>query len=151
MSKFHFTNNTDLFFGKGVVKEAGKLCKYYIEEGKDTVLLLTYASGRFPDIVQALEKDLQANGLKMIVCRSIVANPLLSKATEAIAIAKENNVGLVLSLGGGSATDSAKAVAVGYYYDGDIWDIYEGKAPIGKVLPVGAIPTIAGAGSEVSV
>jgi alcohol dehydrogenase YqhD (iron-dependent ADH family) len=60
---------------------------------------------------------------------------------------REEGVNFVLAIGGGSAIDSAKAIAAGVEYEGDFWDFYEGK-PITKALKIGTILTIAAAGSE---
>jgi len=59
-------------------------------------------------------------------------------------------VDLILAVGGGSAIDSAKAIAIGVYYDGDIWEVYEQGKAIEKALPVATILTIPAAGSETS-
>ncbi len=66
---------------------------------------------------------------------------------EGIELCRKENVDFILAVGGGSTIDSAKAIAAGTIYDGDFWDFYSGKY-IEKVLPVGAILTIAAAGSE---
>jgi Iron-containing alcohol dehydrogenase. len=69
---------------------------------------------------------------------------------EGIKICRENNIDFILAVGGGSVIDTAKAIAVGVLYDGDVWDIFLGKAEIKRALPVGVILTLAATGSEAS-
>ncbi|HWR24259.1 MAG TPA: iron-containing alcohol dehydrogenase, partial [Feifaniaceae bacterium] len=80
----------------------------------------------------------------------VVPNPRLSLVHTGIALCKKENVDLILAVGGGSAIDSAKAIAMGVYYEGDVWDIYEQGIEITKALPVATILTIPAAGSESS-
>ena len=77
-------------------------------------------------------------------------NPLLSHTHEAIALAKQESIDFILAVGGGSVIDEAKAVGMGYYYDGDVWDFYLRRAVPERVVPLGCILTIAAAGSETS-
>ena len=74
-------------------------------------------------------------------------NPRLSLVRRGIAMCQEHQIQLVLAVGGGSAIDSAKAIAAGTVYDGDFWDFYCGKY-IENSLPVGTVLTISAAGSE---
>ena len=67
-----------------------------------------------------------------------------------IEICRKNDIDFILAVGGGSAIDSAKAIAVGVHYDGDVWDFYSGKAVPEKALPVGVVLTLPAAGSEAS-
>ncbi|HRR38983.1 MAG TPA: iron-containing alcohol dehydrogenase, partial [Rectinema sp.] len=74
----------------------------------------------------------------------------LSLVYKGIELCKSNHIDLVLAVGGGSAIDSAKAIAAGALYEGDVWDFYTGKAVPEKALPVGTVLTIPAAGSESS-
>ncbi|GAE35501.1 NADH-dependent butanol dehydrogenase A [Halalkalibacter akibai JCM 9157] len=65
-------------------------------------------------------------------------------------LCKENNIDLILAVGGGSVIDSAKAIAIGAFYEGDVWDFFTGKASIENCLPLGVVLTIPAAGSESS-
>jgi alcohol dehydrogenase YqhD (iron-dependent ADH family) len=77
-------------------------------------------------------------------------NPRLSLVYEGIKLVKENNLGLILAVGGGSVIDSAKAIAMGAVIDGDVWDFYLGKGEPKAALPIGTVLTIPAAGSEAS-
>ena len=80
----------------------------------------------------------------------MVPNPRLSLVHEGIALCKKEGVDLILAVGGGSVIDSAKAIAMGVYYDGDVWEIYEEGKKILSTLPVATILTLPAAGSESS-
>ena len=69
---------------------------------------------------------------------------------EGIRLCHEHDIQLVLAVGGGSAIDTAKAVANGACYDGDVWDLFDGKGRNTEVLPLGTVVTIPAAGSEMS-
>lgn len=87
-------------------------------------------------------------GIAFCEIGGIQPNPIDTKVREAIVLAKEFRPDFLLAVGGGSVIDTAKAVAVGYHYEGDFWDFYIGKAKATKALPVGVVLTIPAAGSE---
>ena len=80
----------------------------------------------------------------------VVPNPQLSKVQEGIDLAKREGVDYILAVGGGSVIDSSKGIAYGVYNEGNVWDYYARKKKVKGALPVGAIVTIAAAGSEMS-
>ena len=69
---------------------------------------------------------------------------------EGIALCRKENVDFILAVGGGSVIDSAKCIASGVHYDGDVWDFFEGKECTNEILPLGVVLTIPAAGSESS-
>ena len=77
-------------------------------------------------------------------------NPRLSLVYKGIDICKENGIDFILAIGGGSVIDSAKAIALGTAYDGDVWDFFTGKNTPVKSMNVGVVLTIPGSGSEMS-
>jgi alcohol dehydrogenase YqhD (iron-dependent ADH family) len=74
-------------------------------------------------------------------------NPRSGLVYEGIELCRKEKIDFILAVGGGSAIDSAKAIAAGTLYEGDFWDFYSGKR-IEEALPVGTVLTIAAAGSE---
>lgn len=148
MANFMFENGTRLFFGKGMEEETGKLCKEYAVT--DTVMTVSYADGPLRPLAERIKGYLEAEGMKVVEYNDVVPNPLLDKTREAIQMARENHVGMTLGIGGGSCIDVAKAVALGTKLSVDIWDVYSGKAEPEDILPVGAVMTLAGTGSETS-
>jgi alcohol dehydrogenase YqhD (iron-dependent ADH family) len=89
-----------------------------------------------------------------VECGGIVPNPRISSARKGIALCREHGLDVVLAVGGGSVIDISKAIAAGYYYDGDPWDlVLTGHRkippfPVERALPIVAVLTIAAAGSE---
>lgn len=148
MVNFTYKNPTKIEFGRDKEKEIGG----YIAEENIKKVLLTYGSDRIKrdglfDIVVA---SLEANGIAFVELGGIVSNPVLSTVYKAVDLAKEHHVEAILSVGGGSVLDSAKAIAAGSLYEGDVWDFFIGKSVIEKALPVFDIITLAATGSEMN-
>lgn len=93
---------------------------------------------------------LQQEGLEYVELGGVVPNPRLSKIREGIQLCRDQGVDSILAVGGGSVIDSAKGIAMGVVYGGDVWDFYCGKAVPQEILPLGVISTFAGTGSEFS-
>jgi alcohol dehydrogenase YqhD (iron-dependent ADH family) len=146
MENFVFTNTTKIIFGKDTEKQVGAEVKGYKK------VLLHYGegsikkSGLYDRVVQSLQEAVVA----WIELGGVKPNPVLSLVHQGIQLCRENGVDLILAVGGGSAIDSAKAIAAGVPYDGEVWDFFENKAKLKAALPVGVILTIAAAGSESS-
>jgi hypothetical protein len=88
--------------------------------------------------------------VEFIELGGVQPNPRLSLVKQGIELCRKHNIDFILAVGGGSVIDSAKAIAVGVPYEGDVWDFYSGKAVPEKALPVGVVLTIPAAGSEAS-
>ena len=147
MQNFDFYAPARILFGKGEENRIGDLLKPHA-----TKVLLHYGGGSIKksglyDVVTA---SLKKSGLSFVELGGVKPNPRLSLVHEGIALCKRENVDLILAIGGGSAIDSSKAIAMGVYYDGDIWEVYEQGKEIKKALPVATILTIPAAGSESS-
>ena len=118
------------------------------------VVLLNYGSGSVKrnGIYDQVVAILKEAGKTIVENPGVMSNPTLEKLREGIKIARENNVDLILALGGGSVCDYSKAVAASVFYDGDYWDKFwlkqEQPDADQKLLPVGCILTMAGTGSE---
>ena len=95
---------------------------------------------------------LKENNVTLIVFDKILPNPIKSHVMEAATVCRENQCDFVVGLGGGSSIDSAKSIAVMACNEGDYWDYINGGTgkgrPVTKALPVIAIPTTAGTGTE---
>ena len=101
-------------------------------------------------LLQAVCDQLTANGIAHAELGGVLPNPRLSLVREGIELAKREGIDLVLAIGGGSVIDSAKAIGYGVYNGGDVWDFYDFKRQAEGCLPIGAVLTIAAAGSEMS-
>lgn len=148
MDNFTFFNPTQIEFGTGKEQRIGQ---HLAEHGIKKVLLC-YGSDRIKrdGLFAIVSKSLAAHGIESIECGGIVSNPVISKVREAIAQARTHQVEAVLAVGGGSVLDSSKAIAAGTRYDGDVWDLFIGKAAIQTALPVFDILTLAATGSEMN-
>jgi len=148
MEKFVFSNPTCLIFGKDTIKRIGKEIK---KRGVKNVLVL-YGSGSIlkNGVYDATIKSLKDNEVGFIQLGGIKPNPVLSKVYEGIKTAMKEKTDGILAIGGGSVIDTAKAVAAGIGYDGDVWDLFEGKAPVKTSVPIFTILTISATGSEMN-
>jgi len=147
MLNFNFQNTTEIVFGKGVETQVGKKVSEY---GKKVLLHYGGTSLKKFGLYDKVIKSLTDEGIEIFELGGVLPNPRLSLVKEGIKICKDNNIDIILAVGGGSAIDSAKAIGAGVEYDGDIWDFFEGKVTVSKTLPLGVVLTIPAAGSEAS-
>ncbi|QGU94363.1 iron-containing alcohol dehydrogenase [Clostridium bovifaecis] len=147
MENFIFKSGTRIVFGKDAENTVGDHISKFSRK-----VLIHYGGeylkefGILDRVIQSLEK----NDIEYTVLEGVVPNPRLSLVYEGIKICKEEDIDFVLAIGGGSAIDSSKAIALGAKYDGDVWDFYSGKAVPKMALKVGTVLTIPGSGSEMS-
>lgn len=148
MDNFTFYNPTKVDFGLGKEQLIGQ----HLAEAGIKKVLLCYGSERIKQdgLFATVSKSLEAQGIDLVECGGIVSNPVISKVRQAIILARANNVDAILSVGGGSVLDSAKAIAAGVPHQGDVWELFIGQAPIDAALPVFDILTLAATGSEMN-
>lgn len=148
MNNFSYYNPTRVEFGAGKEQRIGD---YLAEHGVRKVLLC-YGSDRIKrdGLYAVVSGSLAARGIALVECGGIVSNPVLAKVREGIVLARQHAVDAVLAVGGGSVLDSAKAIAAGSRYQGDVWDLFLRKAPIDAALPVFDVMTLAATGSEMN-
>lgn len=148
MENFTFFNPTRIEFGSGKEQLIGQ---HLAEQGVKKVLLC-YGSERIKreGLFEVVSQSLAEKGVEWVEFGGIVSNPVISKVREGIALARAQQVDAVLSVGGGSVLDSSKAIAAGVCHDGDVWNLFTGKARIESALPVFAILTLAATGSEMN-
>ena len=144
MQNFEYQTPTKIIFGQGVIEKLpGVLAQY----GKK--VLLTYGGGSIKKIglyqkVLELLKDFEITELP-----GIQPNPKYNPSVlEGTRLCKENEIEVILSVGGGSVLDCSKAIAGCACFDGEPWDLITGKAPTLKALPIVDILTLAATGSE---
>lgn len=147
MNNFEYHIKTNIVFGRDAEKQVGKLTKAETDK-----VLLHYGGGSIKrsGLYDIVVNSLKDAGVEVVELGGVVPNPRVSLVREGIRICREQKVEFILAVGGGSVIDSAKAIASGYYHDGDVWDIFTGKGTIEKTLPLATILTIPAAGSEVS-
>jgi len=147
MINFTFRNPTKIIFGKDTEYLVGKETKAYSSR-----ILLHYGGGSIKrnGLYDRVRKSLDEAGIEVHELSGVLPNPRLTLVQEGIRICREKGINFILAVGGGSVIDSAKAIAVGVPYKGNVWDFYSGKAVPGEALPVGVVLTIPAAGSESS-
>ena len=103
-------------------------------------------NGVYDEIKQILENE----GKNVVEFSGIMSNPTYAKVMEGAALAKENNIDVILGVGGGSVMDCCKAVSLAAAYDGDIWEDFWEKNGIVYFdpIPLGVVVTVTGTGSE---
>ena len=147
MLNFEFDNKTKIVFGKGTENEVGKYTKMY---GKKVLLHYGRNSIKKYGLYDKVIESLKANNIDYVELGGVQANPRLQLVKEGVELTKKEKVDFILAVGGGSVIDSAKAIALGHYYDGDVWDFFMKGIRPEQVLPVGVVLTIPAAGSESS-
>ncbi|MFW5992465.1 MAG: iron-containing alcohol dehydrogenase, partial [Halanaerobiaceae bacterium] len=147
MENFVFQNKTKIIFGKGTEEQVGNETKEYSKN-----ILLHYGGGSIKKygLYQKVMESLNDAGINVTELGGVQPNPRLSLVKEGIEICREKDIDFILAVGGGSVIDSAKAIAVGIPYEGDVWDFYMGKEEVKETLPVAVILTLPAAGSEAS-
>lgn len=147
MLNFDYSIPTEIFFGKGKIDVLADQVKKYGDR-----VLIVYGGGSIKKIglYDSIINIFNDNDITYFELGGVEPNPRISKVREGIKLCIENDIELVLGVGGGSSMDTAKAIAVGRYYDGDPWDLLVDRSKAGKVMPTACIPTMAATGSEMN-
>ncbi len=148
MTSFTFYSPTKVIFGREAEKQVGEEIRSW--GGSRVLVHFGGGSVRRSGLLDRVTASLEAAGLTCFLLGGVVPNPHLSLAREGIKLCRREKIDFLLAVGGGSAIDSAKCIALGVPYEGDVWDFYARKAEPAAALPVAAIPTLAAAGSETS-
>lgn len=148
MRDFIYYAPTQIVFGADSEKKTGILVKQY----GGTKVLVHYGgqSAERSGLLDIVCRSLEAENIPYVKMGGVVPNPRLSKVHECIDLCRKEKVDFILAVGGGSVIDSAKAIAWGVPYEGDVWDFYMRKAEAKTCLPIAAVLTIPAAGSEMS-
>jgi len=149
IGNFVYSNPTKLYFGDDVMKNLSEELKNYGPR-----VLLTYGGGSikrngvYDDVMAALK----AADKTVIELPGVMTNPTSEKLLEGAKLARENDVDLILAVGGGSTIDYSKGVSVSAWCDEDPWEKYylRQEEPTCKIIPVGSVLTMVGTGSEMN-
>lgn len=149
LGNFSYSNPTKLYFGDDAISFMGEELKNY---GKK--VMLTYGGGSIKKngIYDEVIKALKDAGKEVFEDPGVMSNPTVQKLYEGCRIAKENDVDLILAVGGGSTIDYAKAVSVSAWCEEDPWDKYYLRMEDvdNRIIPVGSVLTMVGTGSEMN-
>ena len=143
MENFQYSMPTQVFFGKDEIKNLPAIISQFGNK-----VLLTYGGGSIKrigiyDKIKEFLSDCQ-----IFEVSGIKPNPKIDSVREGAAICKKEGINVILAVGGGSVIDCSKGISVAANYDGDAWDLINGKVLMTKALPLVAIPTVAATGSE---
>ena len=148
LNNFYYHLYTQFYFGTEAENNVGEAMK---KDGAKKVLII-YGSDRIKKdgLFKKITDQLDKQEITYFELGGVQANPRLSLIRKGIEIAKKENIDYLLAIGGGSAIDTAKAIGVGNYVDGDVWQVVFDKSLSKKVLPVAVVLTYPAAGSESS-
>ncbi len=149
LGNFSYHNPTKLYFGENSLDYLNEELPKY---GKTVQLIYGGGSIKKNGIYDAIVKILKDNGKTVVEDGGVMPNPTVEKLHEGVKIARENNVDLLLAVGGGSCCDYAKAVSVSVNCNEEPWEKYYIKfeEPTCEIVPVACVLTMAGTGSEMN-
>ena len=148
MIDFDFVSPTKIYFGSNKEELIGQICA---EHGyKRVYAVIGQGSVKRSGLLDRVLTLLDENDIKYQILEGVRPNPTIDICRKGIEEARSFAPNLILAIGGGSVIDTAKNIAVGYFYIGDSFDFNLHKVKPKKALPIGVILTIAASGSELS-
>ena len=149
LGNFIYSNPTKLYFGKDSLDYLKTELENY---GKNIMLVYGGGSIKKNGIYDKVVEILKNSEKTIIEDCGVMPNPTVEKLYEGCEIARENDIDLILAVGGGSCCDYAKAVSISAYCNDDPWEKYyiRFEEPDNKIIPVGCILTMVGTGSEMN-
>ncbi|MCX5973724.1 MAG: iron-containing alcohol dehydrogenase [Coprothermobacterota bacterium] len=147
MENFILENPTRLVFGRNTIETVGS--EIGAKGCRNLLLVAGGGSIRSNGVYERATASLASAGIQWGELWGVQPNPTLDKALEGVAEARKRKVDGVLAIGGGSAIDTAKAIAAGVFLE-DLWQAYEETVKIECALPVFVILTLSATGSEMN-
>lgn len=147
LSQYSFALPTRIEFGEGVIGKAGSEAKAL---GATKVMLVADKGVIAAGLTRAVEESLKSEGIPYVVFDHIVPNPRDIHCHEGYDLAKAEGVDVLVSVGGGSSMDTAKAIGTLLTHGGKVQDWCGFQLLEREITPLIAIPTTAGTGSEVT-
>ena len=149
LGNFMYCNPTRIYFGEDALDNLGTELEKYGNK-----IMLTYGSGSIKKsgLYDQVTEILKSCGKEILELPGVMPNPTTEKLYEGCRIARENDVDLILAVGGGSVCDYAKAVSVSAWCEEDPWDKYYLRMEDvdNRIIPVGCVLTMVGTGSEMN-
>lgn len=149
MNNFIYENKTKVYLGKEVVKQnLSSVLKQYGNK-----VMLAYGGGSIKNngVYEEVISILKENNKEVIEFSGIMPNPTYAKVLEGAKVAKENQVDLILAVGGGSVIDACKIISAQAYMEDDVWENETANKVLpNKFIPLVAIVTVFGTGSEMN-
>lgn len=145
MKNFQFQCITKIIFGRDTQNQVGAETAAFSKN-----VLLHYGGGSIKKsgLYDTILTSLKEQGVTVTELSGVQPNPRISLVREGVRLCREKGIDFILAVGGGSVVDSAKAIALGVKYDGDVWELFEETGTVGEVLPIGVVLTIPASGTE---
>jgi alcohol dehydrogenase class IV len=148
MTNFNYYQPTEIIFGNGRIEELGTIVSRF---GKRCLLVTTPPVPEMKAMYDRVKTILINSNLEVEHFDQVQQNPTTDVVTAGANLAKKFKAEVVIGLGGGSSMDTAKAIAVEATHEGTAWDyLFYKKQPTEKTLPIIAISTTSGTGSQVT-
>lgn len=145
MNAFVYDIPTKVYFGENQLGHLGEELKKY----GDRVLVCTGGgSVKESGLLDKVLEEIKKAGLSFVELSGIEPNPKVRSVNRGAQICRDENVDVILAVGGGSVIDCAKFIAAAAFYDGDAWDIMTKKYEPEKALPILDISTLSATGSD---
>ena len=142
---FDYHIPTKIIFGRGRLKE---LATEELPGSKALIVITNGQSMKRLGYLNQVTQYLKESGVDSVLFDKVLPNPILAHVSEAAELARRESCDMVVGLGGGSAIDSAKAIALAAANPGSYWEYVKGREVENDALPIVAIPTTAGTGTE---
>jgi NADP-dependent alcohol dehydrogenase len=144
MENFAFYNPVKILFGKG------QIANIAAEIPSDAKILMTYGGGSIKTNGVYEQVKSALSGRNLIEFGGIEPNPHFETLMKAVELVRNENIGFLLAVGGGSVLDGTKFIAAAVTFDGDPWDILAKNAPVTNAIPLGSVLTLPATGSEMN-
>lgn len=145
MLNFEFQASTKMLFGKGQIKHLPNELNEYGEN-----VLLVYGGGSIKrnGIYETIYK--LCSNMNIVELSGVEPNPRIETVKKGAQLCRDNDIDVVLAVGGGSTIDCAKVIAGATFYDGEAWDLVIDGSKVKKALPLVTILTLAATGTEMN-
>ncbi|MDA8212023.1 MAG: iron-containing alcohol dehydrogenase [Clostridia bacterium] len=149
MKEFRFAFPVNIYFGNGELKKIGEAAR---ELGTKALVVTGQGSMRRLGVLDRVESYLKEAGVEMVLFEGVEINPLITSVEKGSELARQEGCDLIIGVGGGSAIDAAKVIAVAAVNDGPAWNYVPSGDPGDRepqrALPIITVPTVAATGTE---
>ncbi|MCS7279203.1 MAG: iron-containing alcohol dehydrogenase [Thermodesulfobacteriaceae bacterium] len=147
MKNFVWQIPTKILFGKDIL---ATLPRETLNYGQGILFLYGRDSIKKTGLYEKIKALFKETEGKLIELGGIKPSPTLEQVLEGINLAQKEKIEVILAVGGGSVIDAGKAIACGVFYKEGFWELFEKRKSPEKALPLIAIPTVSGTGSELN-
>src|SRR5258708_12850657 len=148
LKAFEYQHAGEIILGNGRISEVGSIVSRY---GQRCLIVSGPKKGALRDLYPIVGELLEHLGLEWEHFDGVNPNPTVDLISSGAKLARQFNADVILGIGGGSSLDAAKAIAVEATHKGTSWDfLFSKQKPSSKTLPVVAVGTTSGSGSQVT-